>query len=411
MTGYVFIGDDFTGASDTLATLAERGAKVRLFLDAPLSHETAGLDAVGIATDLRARAPDEITERLTALSPAINALSPEVVHYKVCSTFDSAPHIGSIGTAVKALEATLATSRTFIVGGQPSLGRYCVFGNLFARGPDGETYRIDRHPIMSRHPVTPMREADLRSHLAQQGLHGLSLVRPEPSDHDHTRHWPSGRLLFDALEQPDVTNIGQQLAHLATPRTPILVVGATSVAEALFPKSCSADPADDRARWNPGPVLAIAGSRSTLTAQQVEAASSYARVPLQYQDLADLPQSAARCVVLLQKGMNVLLHLQPDTDYAQSSAELSQQLAQLTRIILAQHRAAGIAVAGGDTSSAIVKALDFRSLSFVERAGPGVAICRGHLDGSPLDGAILLLKGGQVGKPDLFERFAASFSS
>ena len=124
MARIVFIGDDFTGASDTLATLAERGAKVRLFLDAPDEDETQGLDAVGIATDLRSQTPGEIAARLSALAPAIGKLSPRFVHYKVCSTFDSAPHIGSIGAAVKVLEAALAPSRTIVLGGQPSLGRY-----------------------------------------------------------------------------------------------------------------------------------------------------------------------------------------------------------------------------------------------------------------------------------------------
>jgi hypothetical protein len=36
-----------------------------------------------------------------------------------------------------------------IVGGQPSLGRYCVFGHLYApAGQGGEVHCIDRHPTM-----------------------------------------------------------------------------------------------------------------------------------------------------------------------------------------------------------------------------------------------------------------------
>jgi uncharacterized protein YgbK (DUF1537 family) len=58
-----------------------------------------------------------------------------------------------------------------IVGGQPNLGRYCVFANLFAAvSSGGSVVRIDRHPTMRAHPVTPMHEADLRVHLAAQGL-------------------------------------------------------------------------------------------------------------------------------------------------------------------------------------------------------------------------------------------------
>ena len=210
MTRIVFIGDDFTGASDTLATLSERGARARLFLDAPPLEETVGLDAVGIATDLRARPPEDIAARLDALTPALRALSPRFVHYKICSTFDSAPHTGSIGAAVKTLEGALTPSRTIVVGGQPSLGRFCLFGTLFARAPDGETYRIDRHPIMSRHPVTPMDEADLRLHLARQGLEGLSLTGRKTLD----VALKTARTLVDAIEQPDIDRLGRRLADI-----------------------------------------------------------------------------------------------------------------------------------------------------------------------------------------------------
>jgi hypothetical protein len=50
-------------------------------------------------------------------------------------------------------------------GGPGAAGRYQAFGNLFAT-VEGTAYRLDRHPTMSRHPVTPMTEADLRLHLS-----------------------------------------------------------------------------------------------------------------------------------------------------------------------------------------------------------------------------------------------------
>jgi len=56
-------------------------------------------------------------------------------------------------------------------------GRYCVFGNLYARlGAEGEVFRLDRHPSMSRHPITPMDEADLRLHLSKQTRKKIGLL-------------------------------------------------------------------------------------------------------------------------------------------------------------------------------------------------------------------------------------------
>ena len=45
--------------------------------------------------------------------------------------------------------------------------RFQAFGNLFVVHGDG-IHRLDRHPVMSRHPSTPMDEGDLGRHLARQ---------------------------------------------------------------------------------------------------------------------------------------------------------------------------------------------------------------------------------------------------
>ncbi|MBM3606722.1 MAG: four-carbon acid sugar kinase family protein, partial [Alphaproteobacteria bacterium] len=66
---YVFVADDFTGASDTLATLARAGMRTRLFSDVPRSDEVRELDAWGIATE--ARSLDK--EGITALARRIGA--------------------------------------------------------------------------------------------------------------------------------------------------------------------------------------------------------------------------------------------------------------------------------------------------------------------------------------------------
>ena len=55
------------------------------------------------------------------------------------------------------------------------MGRFQCFGNLFALA-HGKGYRLDRHPVMSQHPVTPMDEADLGRHLARQTEKPIGLV-------------------------------------------------------------------------------------------------------------------------------------------------------------------------------------------------------------------------------------------
>ena len=182
----LYYGDDFTGATDTLATAARAGLRSLLLLAPPDSARLEamaaddalrGLDCLGIAGVSRSLTPQAMREELAPIAALARRLQPTVLHYKTCSTFDSAPGVGSIGEAVRVLAPSMPGEWTAVLGGQPNLGRYCLFGNLFAAaGTGGEVFRIDRHPTMSRHPVTPMLEADLRRHLGAQGLTDIGLV-------------------------------------------------------------------------------------------------------------------------------------------------------------------------------------------------------------------------------------------
>ena len=421
MNGYVFIGDDFTGASDTLATLAEAGIAARLCVEGPaLSRlpETprgrGAFPAIGIATDFRACAPAVVEPRLRALTPLVRARAPRFVHYKICSTFDSAPHVGPGGAAVAVLAEELSPALTVILGGQPGLRRFCLFGTLFAAGPDGAVHRIDRHPVMSRHPVTPMGEADLRRHLAAQGLGEIALLsRPDLADAATilaaTIAGGGRRVLVDAVDATDIEMLGLALSLLETGGRPLLLVGASGVAEAVAGKPAETGSEASALAPVPGPRLALAGSRSAATAAQVAAASRYTRLPLGARDIAGEGRDvfAERCAQMLATGTNVLAHLDPHADYGLAPDALSETLAELAARSLALHPVSALAVAGGDTSGAVVRRLGFDSLSFEARAGSGVAVCRGHAPGMPLDGMRLMLKGGQVGPLDLFDRFAA----
>ena len=96
---------------------------------------------------------------------ALEELKAPVTHYKICSTLDSSPTVGSIGRAIDLAAPILGSGRWRPVGavivGAPPIGRYQAFGNLFAVAADGVRYRLDRHPGMRRHPVTPMDESDV----------------------------------------------------------------------------------------------------------------------------------------------------------------------------------------------------------------------------------------------------------
>ena len=172
---YAYYGDDFTGSTDVLEQLAEGGVEAVLFLlepDEKLIARFPDVQAIGIAGDSRSRSPEWMDEHLPLAFSALQ--QAEIIHYKTCSTFDSSPHTGSIGRATEIGIRQFGQPAAIVVGA-PHVGRYVVFGNLFARAGQ-RVYRIDRHPTMSRHPVTPMHEADLARHLAEQTDARIALV-------------------------------------------------------------------------------------------------------------------------------------------------------------------------------------------------------------------------------------------
>lgn len=434
---YAFYGDDFTGATDTLAHLARAGLRTLLFFappDAARLSMLGGLDAIGVAGAARTMAPAGQRQELERVGAAFAALGVQVMHYKVCSTFDSAPETGSIGVALRTLREYCANDLVAVIGGQPNLRRYCVFGELFAAAGANDhaqpVYRIDRHPTMSRHPVTPMHEADLRVHLRRQGVENVQSIdwRCYAAGEDELEEQVRGRLdskpdalLFDVLDDSHLQAIGRVITRHAAESAPLLAVGASSVAQA-YASACenAAERAMAEVHDTPplarasGPVFVLAGSLSPLTEVQIAAAQSYLRVeldPLQMTGDAASDYLATRVAAIagpLRDGRNVLAFTRrrPSSEGG-ALPQLAHACAALLQQVLRSVRLHRIGIAGGDTSSLAVRALGAWGLSYLAPLSAGVTVCRLHADRAELDGMEIMLKGGQMGDTDLFEQLLA----
>ncbi|WP_186307816.1 four-carbon acid sugar kinase family protein [Paraburkholderia sp. BCC1884] len=438
---YAFYGDDFTGATDTLAHLARAGLRTMLFFappDAARLSTLGQLDALGVAGAARTMSNEAQQHELARVGAALAALGARVMHYKVCSTFDSAPHVGSIGVAIRTLREYCGSEFVAVVGGQPDLRRYCLFGELFAAaGADDDAraiYRIDRHPTMSRHPVTPMNEADLRVHLQRQGLDNIQSIdwRCYAAGDDALQSEVSRRLdskpdalLFDVLDDSHLRMIGRVIAHRSATSAPLLVVGASSVARAYAlarmdtPAVESGTAALSCVPLAParGPVFVLAGSLSPLTEVQIAAARSYLRVELDPQKMTGANATdylATRLAAIagpLRDGRNVLAFTtrRPAQIRVAERAlpQLAHACASLLQQVLATVKLHRIGIAGGDTSSIAVRSLDAWGLSYFAPLSAGVTVCRLHADRAELNGMEIMLKGGQMGGPELFEQLLA----
>jgi 3-oxoisoapionate kinase len=429
-----FYGDDFTGSTDALEVLAFAGLNCALFLQAPtpaMAQRFGALDAIGVAGDSRAMTPAEMDAALPAPLKALAKLAP-IVHYKVCSTFDSASAIGSIGRVIQIARRELGAGAVPIVAGNPALGRYCLFGHLFARsGTDGVVYRIDRHPIMSKHPVTPMDEADLAVHIARQAplaigkltladlaVAGATLAR---ADQD--------AVLIDSATPEQLTEVGRLLDDASRETKPLFVVGSSGVEYALT-QWWRTEARRFDACGPAGPVLVISASASALTAMQIDAAvaAGFAELALDARELVDADRAdaaiddiAATAARHLAQGRSVILHTaRGSTDPRitalveslqqtgltraeakhQGGRRLGQRLGDLTRAVLARQPLRRIVLSGGDTSSQVTQVLAPDALTVVARLAPGAPLCRLH--GGPLDGLEVALKGGQMGDANYF---------
>lgn len=435
-----FYGDDFTGSTDAMESLARTGLRTMLFLQAPTPAQLRrfpGLRAFGVAGTGRTMTPAQMTRELPPIFRALKASSAPVVHYKMCSTFDSSPRIGSIGKAIDVVQGIFRSPFVPLLVGAPMLGRYCVFGNLFARsGLDSEPHRLDRHPTMRHHPTTPMDEADLRRHLAKQtrktiGL--LDVVQLEsPNAAQHLSQLLKGGteiILFDVFNESHLPRLGELIGNRANPRHPLFVAGSSCVEYALaawWRQSGTLRARPPKFSLKPASALVVvSGSCSPVTDRQIRRAAEggFAEVALDTAALvhprtrssemhralasASAPFSAQRSVIFhtargpqdprLANTQRVLSKLG-----LRSAATLGTILGALLAKALEQTGWSRGAVTGGDTSSFAARALGVEALEFLAPIAPGAPLCRVHAPGHPADGREIVFKGGQNGRDDFF---------
>jgi len=429
-----WIGDDFTGGAAVAETLAFAGLRAALFLEAPtpaLLARFPGLRGIGIATTARAEPPEWMDAYLPPLYAALAATGAPLIQYKACSTMDSAPGIGSLGRALELGLAATGEGCAPILFAAPEMGRWQAFGHLFAAGPGG-IHRIDRHPVMARHPVTPMDEADIVRHLGHQtALPLAALMRPDLGPEGFARLAADGArgVAVDCAGEDDLAEVGRIVWGRR------FVLGSQGVQQALVAHFRAmgwiprvATPPD------PSPVDRIAvvsGSASVVTARQIAWAEARGWPVIALDTAALFGPKAAPAVAAamdvalaaLAAGRSPIVVATRGPDDAGlartraaiaaaglsaaglSAAEGEARIGEVLGTILSALAATGIArvlVAGGDTSGRVARALGLAVIEPLAWIAPGASLMRGHrADGSHIE---IILKGGQMGPEDLFAR-------
>ncbi|PXY43925.1 four-carbon acid sugar kinase family protein [Flavobacterium hydrophilum] len=441
-----YYGDDFTGSTDALEFLTLAGVKTILFLQKPNQNDIdrfPGIQAIGLAGKSRSMSPSEMETELYTAFENLKSFAPNHFHYKVCSTFDSAPHVGNIGKAIEIGSEVFNQNTVLVSPSAPHLGRFCVFGNLFARMGtigNGEIYRIDRHPSMSKHPVTPALEGDLTLHLAKQTEKSISLVNLTTMEKgisevlQEVENNQTEILFFDGFNQEHLKTIGGVFNQLASEKT-LFSVGSSGIEMALgLDWAAQKIIGKEIVFESPGEVSAIlvlSGSCSPVTSDQIEYAlkNGFQEIALeskavdnQYQTEI-IENTVAQIIANFNIGKSTVLHTSTgsnDPRIAETEAyfmtkgfsanEIQKQcstlygsvLGQITNGVLKAVPLKRILFAGGDTSSYAASELNILALEMIAPIAPGAPLCRAVSDNEWINGIEMNFKGGQVGTADYF---------
>lgn len=441
-----FYGDDFTGSTDALEQLTLAGIRTVLFIQPPgvtQLRKFPGLQAVGVAGMTRSMTSVAMEKELRPALQKLKALGARHVHYKVCSTFDSSPAVGSIGRVMDVAAKIFSSTFIPVLAAAPILGRYTIFGTHFARygiGSAGGIYRLDRHPSISKHPVTPMTEADLRLHLAKQTKKKIALfdilkaALPEREAGAVLRNILTEKpdaVLFDAIDSRHLKLIGGLIDAYASHRRPLFSVGSSGIEVALAAhfnlRSSRRKEAQTLKRNSqslltlaPTKVLIGSGSCSPVTAEQIawalkhgfsEVALDVAKLIANKTAQAEINRAASAAIRMLGNGRSVIVHTTRGGANKRIAAKLRNNTAQVfgaaigkvLRGALEQCSVGRICIAGGDTSSFAARALGVEALEMIAPLTPGAPLCRAFAPGSPIDGLEVVFKGGQVGAENYFE--------
>jgi 3-dehydrotetronate 4-kinase len=408
------IADDFTGATDLANMLVRGGMRTVQTIGVPQQMPDVAADALVIALKSRTIAVAEAIEQSLQALRWLQQQGCRQFFFKYCSTFDSTD-AGNIGQVTDALLKELGADFTIACPAFPENGRTIYRGYLFVADA------LLNESGMENHPLTPMTDPNLLRVLQRQTASKVGLLRYDTVAKGAAAvQQRIGELradgvkmaIADAVSDHDLHVLGEACAALK------LVTGGSGIAIGLpenFRRAGLLTAVGEAAQLPhvAGLSVVLAGSASKATNAQV-AAWKQSRPAFRIDPLAlargeNVVQQALAFADGLITQQAVLIYatatpdevkaVQQELGVARAGHLVEQALAEIAQGL----RARGVrrfVVAGGETSGAVVQALDVRALRIGQQIDPGVP-ATATLDAEPL---ALALKSGNFGTVDFFEK-------
>lgn len=403
------IADDFTGAVMVAGLLESEGVHCPVIFDpqAVAGPETAPV--VIAASRSRTVPVAEAIGEVTRIAAALDRAGCARLAYKACASFDSTAQ-GNIGPAADHLAARAARRPVLMSAGFPRFGATVHQGYLFYRG------RLVSESIKRFDPLTPMEDPDLVRFLGRQTPHKVALiphavlrqgVERAEAELAALAAAGAGHVLCDASDDGDVEVTAELALRQGLPvaaSDPLIIALASRLARGL-------PPAPPPPPLPKGRAAVIAGSTGPVVMAQLARLAEHCPVlTLDLLDPAPLPAQVETALrwSSAQTGP-FAISTACDADGVARSQSVHGQLGAARRAeallaaVAAGLRARGITrfvVAGGETSGAVVAALQIGRARALPEGPLGVGFCVSE-DASPV---LLYLKPGKLGADDVLLR-------
>ncbi|WP_104046128.1 3-oxo-tetronate kinase [Arthrobacter sp. ZGTC412] len=410
------IADDFTGGTDVAVAFRRKGLRVLIQFGVPNAVTvTNNVDVVVVALKTRTVPVQDAVEQSLTTARKLLAAGAQQLFFKFCSTFDST-RAGNIGPVNDALAALTGSKLAVVVPSSPEHGRTQYNGHLFVHS------QLLADSPMRHHPLTPMADSRVPELLRIQTAGKVSLV-PLPDVQSGTktlaaaleRLQESGTAyaVVDAVSSSDLATIGRAVVdHSFVSGAAGLAGGlATAVAErnALAKKPSSLNESEPE-----GPAVALAGSCSARTLEQIGAMQSEGHPSYQLDAVAvpnpvllaeaalawyDHQQDSTPPLIYSSLPPEKLRESQQMLGVSVSASILEAAMGLIARGLVARG-VRKVVVAGGETSGSVVTALEVEGGIIGSEAAPGVPWIHTS-NGIPIT---LLLKSGNFGDVDFLVR-------
>ena len=401
MTRLAIIADDLSSATDCGAQVVRSGLSVVVPLGGySLPTQARASQVISVDTDSRSLSADSASAKVTAATQQLVAEGWTHFYKSVDSTLR-----GNLGAEIEAVLDIVKPDCAVIAPAFPKYGRTTVDGVQYLHGrPLHETE-------FGSDPTAPVRDADIARRLAEGSRRKAGRLTLDQVRAGTTQITSAIRgllaegielVVVDIAEQEDLKRI---CLGLSWSDLRIVWVGSTGLAEFVplaFDVASTSDTFDQDRPMDPRPALALVGSASETTREQLRYAQTNHQLNLISLDpdrmiqngttaAAELEQAVSNLRAAIDSGHDAALVVNASRDeiaatqqlgsklnlsVAQVAQRIVDRLAQAGSQLVRGGRISGIVATGGDTANALCNALGAQALEILGEVEAGIPIMR-----------------------------------